>query len=86
MIKFQTIIDRNIKKYIKKSTKKIDSTSLSYLYDKKVSQSINIKMGLYLEKIFKDIILDENSELKNINERKVGGKQTVLFFLLILEH
>ena len=47
------------------SNKKKDFNSLSYLIDRDLSQSDCIKVGTGIEKVLKDIILDQNKELED---------------------
>ena len=62
------LISNNL--YITKciSNKNKDESSLSYLIDKKMSQSECIKLGIGLEKVFIDLI-EKHSKLKNIKEK-----------------
>jgi len=66
MEELKIIIDNN--EYIKscKSNKKKDFNSLSYLIDITLSQSDSIKLGIAMEKLLVDIIINKNSNLENI--------------------
>ena len=70
--KISRIIRKN--KYINNcsSNKKIDINSLSYLIDYDLSQSDCIKIGIGIENILKDFIL-ENTNLKNIKTKNKKG-------------
>ena len=71
-LKISRIIRKN--KYINNcsSNKKIDINSLSYLIDYELSQSDCIKIGVGIENILKDFIL-ENTNLKNIKTKNKKG-------------
>jgi len=71
-LKISRIIRKN--KYINNcsSNKKIDINSLSYLIDYELSQSDCIKIGIGIENILKDFIL-ENTNLKNIKTKNKKG-------------
>lgn len=71
-LKISRIIRKN--KYINNcsSNKKIDTNSLSYLIDYELSQSDCIKIGVGIENILKDFIL-ENTNLKNIKTKNKKG-------------
>ena len=71
-LKISRIIRKN--KYINNcsSNKKIDTNSLSYLIDYELSQSDYIKIGVGIENILKDFIL-ENTNLKNIKTKNKKG-------------
>lgn len=57
------------------SNKKKDFNSLSYLIDRDLSQSDCIKVGTGIEKVLKDIILDQNKELEDIKPKNDKGKK-----------
>ncbi len=62
-----------VKKY--KSNKKRNYDSLSYLVENKnISQSDCIKLGISIEKILAEIILDKNKNLKNSRPKNTKGK------------
>jgi len=63
------------KKASTNSVKK-DKNSLSYLVDcKYIMQSDCIKLGISVEKLFANIILKKNNDLKNIKEKNTRGKK-----------
>lgn len=57
------------------SNKKKDINSLSYLIDRNLSQSDCIKLGTGIEKILKDIILDQNIRIRDIKPKNNKGKK-----------
>jgi hypothetical protein len=61
--------------YVKNCTsnKKKDYNSLSYLVDKTLSTSDCIKLGIGLEKVLVDIILQTNNKLENIKTKNKAG-------------
>lgn len=71
-LKISRIIRKN--KYINNcsSNKKIDTNYLSYLIDYELTQSDCIKIGVGIENILKDFIL-ENTNLKNIKTKNKKG-------------
>jgi predicted RND superfamily exporter protein len=70
-----SIIDEN--EYVKScvSNKKKDTNSLSYLVDRPLSQSDCIKLGTGMEKVLMDIIIKNNSHIKNIKSKNIKGKK-----------
>jgi hypothetical protein len=73
--KFNRIIDKN--SYVKNciSNKSKNKYSISFLIDRKLSQSDSIKIGYGLENILKDFILSENKNLKDITYPKNKNKK-----------
>jgi len=73
-LSIDTLIENN--EYIKqcKSNNKKNENSLSYLINRKLSQSDCIKLGNGLEKLLCDIIL-KNTSLKNIKGKNSKGKK-----------
>ena len=70
------IIDKNDYVFSCISNKKKDYNSLSYLIEKDLSQSDCIKLGIGIEKVFKDIIISRNTNLENIKPiNKKGQKE-----------
>ena len=70
------IIDKNDYVFSCISNKKKDFNSLSYLIEKDLSQSDCIKLGIGIEKVFKDIIIAGNTNLENIKPiNKKGQKE-----------
>ena len=70
------IIDKNDYVFSCVSNKKKDYNSLSYLIEKDLSQSDCIKLGIGIEKVFKDIIISRNTNLENIKPiNKKGQKE-----------
>jgi hypothetical protein len=70
------IIDKNDYVFSCVSNKKKDFNSLSYLIEKDLSQSDCIKLGIGIEKVFKDIIISRNTNLENIKPiNKKGQKE-----------
>lgn len=68
--KLYAIINKN--DYIQNcsSNKEIDKNSLSYLIKNiSLSQSDKIKLGIGIEKILREFIIEENKELENIKEK-----------------
>lgn len=57
------------------SNKKKDFNSLSYLIDRELSQSDCIKLGTGIEKVLKDIILDQNKALTDIKPKNDKGQK-----------
>ena len=75
------IIDKNDYVFSCVSNKKKDYNSLSYLIEKDLSQSDCIKLGIGIEKVFKDIIISRNTNLENIKpiNKKVQKEKDHLF-------
>jgi hypothetical protein len=69
------IIANNL--YVKScvSNKKKEVNSLSYLIDRELSQSDCIKLGSGIEKVTKDIILEQNKNLQNIKPKNTKGQK-----------
>jgi hypothetical protein len=69
---YDMLISNN--EYLKniKSIKERDTTSLSYLVDRQLSQSDCIKLGQALEKLLTDLVI-RDPELKNIKQKNIKG-------------
>jgi len=67
----------NVNEYVKNcvSNKKKDDNSLSSLIERSLSQSDCIKLGTGIEKILKDIILDQNKKIIDIKPKNDKGKK-----------
>lgn len=52
-----------------------DYNSISYIVKKQLSQSQSIKLGIIMEKVLTDLILESNSNLKSIKPKNESGKK-----------
>lgn len=70
---FKIIKNNNYMKKYKCNTSK-DFHSLSYIVNKKLSHSDCIKIGIAIEKILVDIVLEYNKDLENIRPKNLKNK------------
>ena len=63
------------------SNTKKDPNSLSYLIDRKLSQSDNIKLGIAIEKVFKDIIVNFSNLINIRKSNRKGVKEKDHLFM-----